>query len=67
MVIIATNNDSPYGTECIRCHDSLIAPDESQYVNEFNVSHSWACESCGHQFETSDHLDINAARKPLFS
>jgi uncharacterized protein with PIN domain len=65
MVIITTNNESPYGTECIRCNDNLIAPDESQYVSERHVSHSWSCESCGHEFETSDHLDFNVPRELL--
>jgi hypothetical protein len=65
MVIITTNNDSPYGTECIRCSDSLIAPDESQYISERHVSHSWLCESCGQQFETSHRLDFNVPSEPL--
>jgi transcription elongation factor Elf1 len=55
----STNND--FGTECIRCNDSLIA--ESQYVSERHVSHSWSCENCGQQFETSHHLDLEA-KKP---
>jgi hypothetical protein len=33
-----------------------VAPDESQYVSEHHISHFWFCESCYHQFETSDHL-----------
>jgi uncharacterized protein with PIN domain len=66
MVIVAANNDSPYGADCIRCSDSLIAPDESRYITERHVNHLWACENCGQQFETSHHLDFNAPSEPLF-
>jgi len=65
MAVISTNN--PYGIACIRCNDSLIAPNWSEYVSENHVRHSWSCESCGHQFETSDRLRFdttsNARRK----
>ena len=60
MVVISTNNYSRYGVACIRCDDRLIAPNCSQYVSERHVRHSWSCESCGHQFETSDRLRLNA-------
>ena len=67
MVIIATNNESPYGTECIRCNDSLIAPNWSKYVSERHVCHSWSCDSCGHRFETSHHLHLDVhPSEPLF-
>jgi ribosomal protein L37AE/L43A len=49
MAIIATNDDSPYGTEC----------NESQYISERHINHSWSCDSCGHRFGTSHHLDFN--------
>ena len=60
MVVTSTNNYSPYGIACIRCNDRLIAPNWSEYVSERHVRHSWSCESCGHQFETSDYLRLNA-------
>ena len=60
MVVILTNNYSPYGIACIRCNHRLIAPNWSEYVSERHVRHSWSCESCGHQFETSDYLRLNA-------
>ena len=65
MVIIATDNESPYGTECIRCSDTLIAPDESQYISERHINYSWSCDSCGHRFETSHHLDFSVPGKAL--
>jgi hypothetical protein len=61
MVVASTNIHSPYGIACIRCNDSLIAPNWSEYVSERHVRHSWSCESCGHQFETSDRLRFAAS------
>jgi uncharacterized protein with PIN domain len=63
MVVISTNNYSPYGIACILCNDSLIAPNWSEYVSEHHVRHSWSCESCGQQFETSEHLRFEATSK----
>src|ERR1700730_5788173 len=59
MAGISTDGSSLYGIACIRCNDSLIAPDWSRYVSEHYISHFWSCESCGHQFETSDYLRLN--------
>jgi DNA-directed RNA polymerase subunit RPC12/RpoP len=60
MVVISTNNYSPYGIACAQCNHRLIAPNWSEYVSERHVRHSWSCESCGHQFETSDYLRLKA-------
>ena len=61
-VVVSTKNHSPYGITCIRCNDRLIAPNWSKYVGERHIRHFWSCERCGHQFETSDDLPINASR-----
>ena len=67
MLGVSANGYMPYGVECIRCNDSLIAPDSSKYISERNVSHSWSCDSCGHRFETSYHLHFNTRpSEPLF-
>jgi primosomal protein N' len=63
MVVTSTKNQSPYGIECIRCNEILIAPACSKYVSPRHVRHAWSCERCGHQFETSDHLRFNAPFK----
>jgi hypothetical protein len=63
MVVISTNTYSPYGIACVLCNDSLIAPNWSEYVSEYHVRHSWSCESCGQQFETSEHLRFEATSK----
>jgi len=67
MLVVSTNHDSRYGTACIRCNASLIAPDWSKYASERHVSHSWSCDSCGHQFDTSHHLLLDVfPTEPLF-
>jgi DNA-directed RNA polymerase subunit RPC12/RpoP len=63
MVVTSTNNYSSYGIACALCNHRLIAPNWSEYVSENHVRHSWSCESCGHQFETSDRLRFNAPTK----
>ena len=62
MAVTSTKNQSPYGIACVRCDDRLIAPSWSEFVSEGHIRHSWTCESCGHQFETSDRF--NAATNP---
>jgi hypothetical protein len=63
MMVASTENYSPYGIACIRCDDRLIAPNWSEYVSEHHVRHSWSCDSCGHRFETSDHLRVTRTTK----
>jgi hypothetical protein len=48
-----------FGIGCEECDASLIAPIWSEYVSEAHVRHSWSCESCGHQFVTSDYLQFD--------
>jgi hypothetical protein len=63
MMVTSSKNHSPYGIACVCCDDRLIAPNWSEFVSEHQVRHSWSCEGCGHQFETSDHLRFNAMTK----
>ena len=60
MVVPSTNNYLPYGIACAECNDRMIAPSWSEYVSEHHIRHSWSCESCDHQFETSEHLTFQA-------
>jgi hypothetical protein len=53
-----------YGIGCEECDTRLIAPIWSEYVSETHVRHSWSCESCGHQFETSDYLQFDRPNAP---
>jgi hypothetical protein len=45
---------SPYGIVCIRCSETLISPSCSEYITKNHIRHSWSCEACGAQFDTSD-------------
>lgn len=38
---------------CPQCSKWLLAPDWSEYLSERCVRHTWSCEACGYQFETS--------------
>jgi hypothetical protein len=38
---------------CQQCSESLLAPDWSEYVSERCVRHTWSCQACGYQFETT--------------
>jgi hypothetical protein len=53
--MLASLSHSPYGVACIRCRDTVIAPNWSEFVSENIIRHSWSCESCGSQFETSEY------------
>jgi ribosomal protein L37AE/L43A len=39
--------------KCPQCNAWLLAPDWSEYLNERCVRHTWSCEKCSYQFETS--------------
>ena len=38
---------------CPQCQAWLLAPDWSEYLNERCVRHTWSCEACGYEFETT--------------
>ncbi len=38
---------------CPQCSAWLLAPDWSEYLDERQVRHTWSCDACGYQFETS--------------
>jgi hypothetical protein len=46
---LATYSKNP----CQQCSESLLAPDWSEYVSERCVRHTWSCQTCGYQFETT--------------
>ena len=45
-----------YGAVCTCCRETLIAPRCSHYVSDRHIQHRWSCETCWHEFDTSDHL-----------
>ena len=38
---------------CPRCGDFLVCPEASEFSRGGQIRHSWACGSCGHEFETT--------------
>jgi uncharacterized protein with PIN domain len=43
-------------SKCAACGQWLIAPEQSTYVSEEQVSNLWVCPKCGNEFETSIYL-----------
>ena len=63
MAINRSDNFPPYGMECPRCNDLLIAPAWSGYVSEYKIRHFWYCENCSHEVEMVLHLSTNPTSK----
>jgi transcription elongation factor Elf1 len=38
---------------CPRCGNHLVAAEASEFLSDGHIRHSWACESCGHDFQTA--------------
>ena len=38
---------------CPQCGAWLLAPDWSEHLNERRVRHTWSCEACRYDFETT--------------
>ncbi len=41
-----------FGMNCTQCGDLLIAPEWSEYEDEWHILNLWCCANCGCQFET---------------
>jgi ribosomal protein L37AE/L43A len=39
--------------QCAQCGAEIILPEWSEYLSERCVRHSWSCEKCGYQFEST--------------
>jgi ribosomal protein L37AE/L43A len=55
--------------QCAQCSAQIIAPAWSEYLSERAVRHSWSCEMCGYQFESTIHfpvleLEVDLAAQP---
>jgi hypothetical protein len=38
---------------CPLCHERVVAPDMSEFVDSGQIRHHWACDSCGSVFSTA--------------
>ena len=46
---------------CPQCSTWLLAPNWSEYLNERCVRHTWSCDACGYEFETTVFFPAAAA------
>jgi len=49
---VAAIRNSERETTCVKCGETLIAPEWSEYVSEGLVLNLWSCWNCGQRFET---------------
>ncbi len=46
---------------CPQCGETQFAPEHSEFVRDGLIHHTWACDSCGHEFRTTVELNRDAA------
>ena len=60
--VLGTSRERPMAikqkaaNQCAQCGALIIAPEWSGYLSERCVRHSWSCEMCGYQFESTVHF-----------
>ena len=47
---------------CAQCGTEIFLPEWSEYLSEHCVRHTWSCEMCGYQFESTIYFP---APKPV--
>jgi primosomal protein N' len=60
MLTKAIHGRWSFCSKCPQCRNDVIAPVCSAYVSEDRVDHSWSCEYCEQEFETSIFLATEA-------
>ena len=50
--------------KCQSCGQWLTAPEQSAFVSEQQVTHSWVCPKCGNEFKTSFFLGSEQSLAP---
>jgi NAD-dependent SIR2 family protein deacetylase len=63
VTTVAEIRGSQTEMRCVRCGDSLIAPEWSEYVNKGHIVNLWACPNCGCRFETTANFPADVAAK----
>jgi hypothetical protein len=51
MRMIASKRRSSFGTNCVRCDYELVAPERSEYRDDWQIRHFWHCSICDCSFE----------------
>ncbi len=50
---------------CPRCGNHVMAAEASEFLPDGHIRHSWACESCGEEFQTSVEIaDVTTPSLP---
>ena len=52
MATMVPKRRSSFGMHCAQCGNELIAPEWSEYRDEWQVHHVWRCWKCDCCFET---------------
>jgi ribosomal protein L37AE/L43A len=63
VTTIASIRNSEHETTCVKCGETLIAPEWSEYVSEELVLNLWSCRNCGQRFETEAHIPAGTMSK----
>jgi hypothetical protein len=50
MRTLASKRRSSFGTRCVQCGNYLVAPDRSEYRDEWQIHHLWHCSKCDRSF-----------------
>lgn len=59
LEVLGTSRERPMSVnrktanQCAQCGAHIIAPEWSEYLSKHCVRHSWSCEMCGYEFESS--------------
>ena len=59
LEVLGTSRERPMSAkrkaanQCAQCGALIIAPEWSEYLSERCVRHTWSCEMCGYQFEST--------------
>jgi C4-type Zn-finger protein len=61
MPMAASVHISKFEAICIKCGNTLAAPELAEYFNEEElVLNFWSCSNCGFQFETEEKVRSEA-------
>jgi ribosomal protein L37AE/L43A len=50
---------------CAQCGATIIAPEWSEHLSERRVRHTWSCETCGYQFESTVYFPASGPAPTL--
>ena len=42
-----------FSARCPLCHERVVAPEMSEFVDGGQIRHHWACDGCGSVFSTA--------------